>query len=172
MKVNKIAFAAKAASGKDTAGYYLIEKYRYRLMRFSDPVYELHNMVVKHMGLPPGKYRELLQVIGTSVGRTYDTDIWIKKFNNYLNTLPKDAKVVVTDVRFPNEVKYLRSKGFLVFKVERDNKPEAGGIPNHESETALDNYEHFDGIIKNNGTIEDLHKTLETLLQLRGVKLQ
>lgn len=171
MKPQRIAFAGKMRHGKDSCGYYLMEKYHFRLARFSDPVYELHNMVIKHMGLPPGKYRELLQVIGTDIGRAYDPDIWVKKFDSYLSKLPPDTKLLCTDARFPNEVKYLRSRGFLVFRVERDNAPPPDGVADHPSETALDNYKHFDGIIKNNGTIEDLHTTLETILQLHGVKL-
>jgi len=166
MPITRIAFAGRARSGKDSIGYRLIEEQNYRLIRFSDPVYELHNMVIKHMGLPPGKYRELLQVIGTEVGRAYDSDIWIKKFESYLVSLPKNAKVVCTDVRFENEVKYLRSRGFLVFEVTRPDRPSAGGIVGHSSETSLDNYGHFDGTIINDRTIEDAYNTLKTLLEL------
>lgn len=171
MPVSRIAFAGRARSGKDSIGYNLIEKEGYRLLRFSDPVYELHNMVIKQMGIPPGKYRALLQVIGTDVGRAYDPDIWLKKFDAYLNSLPKNAKVVCTDVRFPNEVKYLRSRGFLVFKIERPDRPEAGGLEAHVSESALDGYDKYDGVIVNDRTIEDAYQSLKIMLELhKGAK--
>ena len=90
---------------------------------------------------------------------------------------------IITDVRFPNEAKAITNKGGINIRIERDlpctvcgiTKAERRGkqcneiiCPNgrqqHESETALDDY-NFDYVINNNGTIEELiHKIKEILL--------
>lgn len=60
---------------------------------------------------------------------------------------------LITDVRFPNEAKSIKSRqGFLI----RVNRPSVETNDSHESEIALDNYEDFDLVIDNSGTIEDL----------------
>lgn len=53
---------------------------------------------------------------------------------------------IITDVRFPNEVKAIKDKGGIIIRVNRYGMPEGDA---HESETALDKYTEWDGIILN-----------------------
>lgn len=63
-------------------------------------------------------------------------------------------KWIITDVKFPNEAKAIKDRAnSLLIRVERPNFVSEN---NHESETALDNYEGFDKVIINDGNIEDL----------------
>jgi len=79
---------------------------------------------------------------------------------------------LVTDVRFPDEVKAIEDRGGVVIRVNRPDEPliEDGTTiyyppfddVEHPSETALDDYE-FDYVINNNGTIEDLVEKVKQL---------
>lgn len=83
---------------------------------------------------------------------------------------------IITDVRFPNEVKAIKDRGGIIIRVERpvenysenfkfngDMQSAVKIAHNHPSETALDNAE-FDYIIDNNGTIEELIKKVKEIL--------
>lgn len=65
---------------------------------------------------------------------------------------PMNPRWIVTDVRFPNEVKRIKEYGGVVIRV---TDPRKESKDEHASETALDNYS-FDFGIGNKGTIEDL----------------
>lgn len=67
--------------------------------------------------------------------------------------MPKN--IVVTDVRFPNEVKAIKDRGGMVIRISREG---VGPANNHPSETALDDYK-FDAIITNT-TVEKLHRKI------------
>lgn len=93
--------------------------------------------------------RELLQLIGTEVGRNIDKDIWIKTtFSDWT----EESKWIIADVRFPNEAESIKQRGGMVIRINRplDNQDE------HPSEVALDDYDQFDVTINNDGSITDL----------------
>lgn len=71
---------------------------------------------------------------------------------------------IITDVRFPNEVKAIKDKGGIVIRVDRHNHPNEPYPSTHESEIALDNYNNFDYYLINNGTIEDLIQKVRSIL--------
>ena len=95
--------------------------------------------------------RRLLQRLGTEAGRDIlGENIWV---DTAFSRVSSD-KIVVTDVRFPNEVAGIRSRGGTVVRVER---PRVGPRNDHPSETSLIGY-NFDIFINNDGTLEDLHR--------------
>lgn len=100
-------------------------------------------------------YREILQRLGTEVGRAIHPNLWI---NALFNSLNKDSKYIITDVRFTNEAEACLENNATLIRIER-----ASDQMNHSSETSLDNYEHFDHVIDNNGTLEEL---IDKILQL------
>lgn len=77
-------------------------------------------------------------------------------------------KWIITDVRFPNEADAIRERGGFVIRIENDR---VESIDTHESETALDDYEHFDEIIYNNGTLEELKEKVERFIKIYGIQL-
>lgn len=93
--------------------------------------------------------RELLQRFGTEVGRNINPDIWIEAL---FTSLEDTGSYIITDLRFKNEAEAIKDR--LNGKLIRINR-ESVVMP-HDSETGLDDYDKFDLVIDNNGTIEDL----------------
>lgn len=104
-----------------------------------------------------GEVRMLLQRLGTEGGRQHlGEDVWV----DALFKSPSSGRVVVTDVRFPNEADAIRRRGGVVARVTR---PGVRPVNAHRSETALDNFD-FDFIVKNDGTVEDLKDRAQELV--------
>ena len=106
--------------------------------------------------------RRLLQRLGTEAGRNTMWDsIWIDAaFAPYKNG---NHKIVVTDVRFPNEARAIQDMGGQIWRVKREG---VGPANNHPSETSLDNW-RFDGYLNNwsddiNTWYASVAKTYET----------
>lgn len=90
--------------------------------------------------------RRLSQNYGTEGGREiHGTSCWLDAAERRICS----PKVVVTDVRFPNEAGWIRQNGGLLVKVVR---PGVGAVNTHASETPIE----CDAIIENDSTIEDL----------------
>lgn len=126
--------------------------------------------------------RKLLQLLGTECGRQIiHPNIWcnalfadykakqefIGKTNDGHEEWTDDIfpNWIITDCRFPNEAKAIKDRGGVVIRVNRDYQnplmPDTA-IPEHPSETALDDYE-FDYVIENDGSIEDLVEKVKQL---------
>lgn len=109
----------------------------------------------------PLTYRKMLMDIGT-LGRKYNTDIW-------LNALVQDAdknkslKVyVVSDVRFPNEINYLKNHGFCMVRLKRPGVPQIDDISETAQLEIPDTF--FDHVIENNGSLNDLARQAEIIV--------
>ena len=120
--------------------------------------------------------RKALQLIGTEVGRNvFHTDFWIIKMRQQLQDNTKNY--VITDVRFPNELKMLRELGAIFICVQRGLSPHwydiaakanrgdvsaekfmKERIQVHESEWRWIQKDEFDYVIENNNTVEDLER--------------
>ena len=110
----------------------------------------------------------------------------IKKMGNLPYTVKNLAKVgvtdykmvnypnwIITDCRFPNEIKAIEDRDGFVIRVERFLIPQAKGngytTPQpHESETALDNYK-FKYTITNDGTIDELIEQVKLILIVKDI---
>ena len=119
----------------------------------------------KVFGLKDDKTRNLLQKRGTEEGRNvYGANIWIDILETWIKRHNETGieRVIVTDLRFPNEVEWFKKLGGYTFRVEApernmyrlkqetgDNSDRLFQIQNHQSETALDNYTNFDYFINN-----------------------
>ena len=105
--------------------------------------------------------RELLQRLGTEAGRqTLGENIWV---DSALTGHPEDARLVVTDVRFPNEAQRIKDLGGVVWRVKR---PGVGPANYHESETALDDWP-FDAVLENDGNLVDLSLKVNRFYMVR-----
>jgi hypothetical protein len=108
----------------------------------------------------------VLQKWGTEVARrSWHDDTWIASLENKLNKAHND--IVITDVRFPNEIRAVKDAGGTVIRVVRGPEPDwydtalganAGIVPDqellkqlgiHPSETAWIGTQ-FDAVIDNN----------------------
>ena len=131
--------------------------------------------------------RHVLQIWGTEVARkSFHDDIWIASLENKLRKTKDD--VVISDCRFPNEIKSIRSAGGIVIRVVRGPEPawydaavSVNRGPNgnvtwatskriletarvHASETAWIGT-RFDAVIDNNADgLDNLYKQIKDLV--------
>ncbi len=100
---------------------------------------------------PLGKQRTLLQWWGTEYRRSIDPDYWVRQLANTIE-LEKPQIALITDMRFPNEMAFVKQYGETV-RVDRNGLPPA----THASETALADTsdEDWSIILENNGTLEE-----------------
>jgi hypothetical protein len=134
----------------------------------------------ERLNMPELTPRLMLQLWGTEVCRKgFHDDIWIASLENKLRTSKDD--VVISDCRFPNEIKAIKAQGGKILWVQRgiiphwydiacaannnDTKAQQWlkqeGI--HASETAWAGTA-FDHIIDNNRTIDSLYTTVKSLV--------
>ena len=105
----------------------------------------------------PPMIRQWLQQEGTERGRqVYGEDMWVNALMARLARVKETwgfEQFVVTDVRFPNEVRAIQARGGWVFRIDAPERAAASALEPaaraHASETALDAYTEFDGWIKN-----------------------
>ena len=128
----------------------------------------------------------MLQQFGTNVCREYlDDNIWINCVEKKLQEHSKNKlNTIITDVRFPNEVKMLRNVGGKVFRVKRGQDPEWWDLAakaNSKSDIDLITNKleieynlhisewawvgtSFDSIINNDSTIDALEEKVTNIL--------
>jgi hypothetical protein len=108
--------------------------------------------------------RLVLQLLGTEGGREIiHPNIWV---NATLGNLTDADRVIVTDVRFPNEVSGIKSRNGIVVRVIRPSKMSTS---THPSETALNDFQGWDYLIINDGSLEDLEEKVIKMLEHFGI---
>lgn len=207
-----IGISGFISSGKDTIANFLIEKHAFRRDSFAGTLKDAVAAVfgwdremlegatkeareareqidqwwAERLGMPNLSPRRVLQEWGTEVCRNgFHDDIWIASLENKLRHT-KD-KIVISDVRFPNEFKMIKNLGGQCIRVKRGIEPEwyhialrantgdkvaqaqlqERGI--HASESAWVGLP-FDKVIENNGSLEDLYLNVEMLIVRRPFK--
>ena len=106
----------------------------------------------------PPEVRKLLQLEGTERGRNvYGENVWCNVAAYWLRLLNESwgtTNFYIPDVRFPNEVEFVQKLGGKVYRIIAPAREKNSGLTEqarqHISETALDSYIGFDGIIYNN----------------------
>ena len=81
--------------------------------------------------------RRAYQLFGTEYGRGRKPTIWLDLAKYKLNSLPDDSGMVVTDVRFPNEHKWIARNGGFLVHVRRKGSSHVISDSAHESEAGL-----------------------------------
>ena len=194
-------------SGKDTAADYLVNFHEFRRDSFAATLKDAVGAVfgwdrellegrtkearewreqidpwwAERLNMPDLTPRWVLQDWGTEVcRRAFHNDIWIASLEARLRN-SKD-NIVISDCRFPNEIKAIKEAGGKVIWVQRGDLPwwyeiairanqgnldakqvlESHNV--HASETAWVGTE-FDLVINNNSTIDDLYKQLASVVQ-------
>jgi hypothetical protein len=155
------------------------------LIAFADPIKEMAQLMFPNLnkeylygpshlrnGIVPQAFkdgspltiRNLLQDIGTGLGRSYKDDIWLDVFNHRFSQVENlKSVVIIPDVRFRNEFDHLKQKGFYQIKLIRDSIVKS----THISETNQDGikFSEFHYVVHNNGTIEDLESEVVKIVQ-------
>jgi hypothetical protein len=202
-----IGICGLIGSGKDTAADYLVKFHEFRRDSFAATLKDAVAAVfgwdrellegrtkqarewreqvdpwwAERLKMPELTPRLVLQLWGTEVcRRSFHDDIWIASLEARLRN-SKDS-IVISDCRFPNEIKAIKNAGGIVVCVERGIQPHwvdiavqankgvesaANWLANekiHASETAWVGT-NFDYILDNNGTVDDLYKRIATIVQ-------
>lgn len=173
-----ILLSGKMGSGKTSVAKYFVDKYKFEYEKFAKPIYE----ILEKAGLK--KNRKLMQAIG-EIMRKYDSLFFTHALLRRIVQNVNNKNIIIDDWRFPNEYQLLDTLksvlGKQIYKI-RINVDEQTRIKrvreiygdmsddelNHESETALDNYDKFDLII-NNDSLDYAIIELEKFLKEKGV---
>ncbi len=185
---NVIGLAGQAGAGKDTAALWFNER-GYATSRFSDPIKRMLNQAFnwtmedwEDRSWKEDKFidafdavgylrsetspRSLAQWLGTEVVRNnFGNDAWVNLWRQRWHDTGQ-PRVVVSDVRFDNEVDCIHKLGGIVLRVTRGYY--SGKLVFHENERTdvvhdsertgeLRNIDHH---IENNGSIQDLYEEL------------
>lgn len=127
------------------------------------------NVLTEWLGYDESKtikeVREYYQTLGTQVGRHFfGEDTWVELAREKINSV-RDAgqQVVVTGIRFANELDVLKRLGGHSVWISRPGKESDG----HESESSLSK-EDFDLVVDNDRDLETLYRRGSSLLQQVG----
>lgn len=113
--------------------------------------------------------RDVLQIVGTDVLRSFYQNIWARAAT--IAALDSPAPIVIfSDTRFPNEImefERLAEEGKINLLTARIKRP---GLAhdNHPSELALDKWDEenrFEHVIINDGSIDEFRRKVEKLIK-------
>lgn len=193
-----IGITGKKFNGKDTLGNYLA-KYGYNRLAFADPLKDVIRSIFnfddeqlygENKEIPDEYWkispRAVMQFVGTDLFRhqthkilpNIGSNIWIevirRKIIKIWENNPKQ-KIVLTDLRFPNEINLIRELGGIIIRVKRnidktvnsiqeDNTDNSNNefIVVHESETYIDIL-NVDYDFDNNGTKNQLYEQFDNI---------
>lgn len=138
-----IGFTGLKGSGKDTAALAFIQR-GYVNVKFADPLKLMLRTLLEYKGAHPALIdrmidgdlkekqvgyldmktpRHAMQTLGTEWGRQLmDQDFWVDTFMERCAWVLRESPIVVTDVRFPNEVEAVHRLGGMIYRVENPNK--------------------------------------------------
>ena len=144
-----IGFVGFIGSGKDTAADYLVNCHGFRRDSFANTLKDAVAQVFgwdrtllegrtaearkwreqldvwwsERLNIPELTPRWVLQQWGTEVCRQgFHDDIWIASLENKMRKTRDN--IVISDVRFPNEIKAIHNAGGLVVRIKRGNDPD------------------------------------------------
>ncbi len=166
--------AGKAGSGKSEIAKMIKEYYIYKLQKCAITQY---SKFIKYFALeltdwdgnPNTKPRAYLQQIGDKI-RNYDDKYFTNRMIEDINIYATLCDVlVVSDVRFPNEIEEIKLNYDNVYSIYIENQfansPLTIDEQMHISETALENYNDFDYIIVNDKDINVLKEKVFKILE-------
>ena len=162
-----IGLAGYAGSGKDAIASWLVKQHGFTKLAFADPLRDIMEAMNPVVGdftrTPPVRYRDavgiygydeakrlypemrqLMQRLGAAARDIISTDVWIQALDE--RVIDTFGPVVITDVRYYNEMAYIKELGGMVFRILRPGT----GPDGHESEA-----QEFpvDGVVLNDESI-------------------
>ena len=181
-----IGLLGRKRVGKDTVADYLINNYNFTKHAFAHPIKEILKIMFDftesqlnndkekiddRWGISP---RIAMQQFGTDFVRDNickyipniknnlnDETLWIKLFRIWYEK-NKEKDIIISDVRFLDEIEVIKSLGGKIIKINRDTNQ----IDNHKSECNIENYDKklIDYQIDNNSTLNNLYSQTNTII--------
>lgn len=166
-------------SGKSLAANVLAQQ-GYRPMSFAEPIKRMSveffmslgyakDEAVKFVWAQKEKHipeinatpRHVLQTLGTEWGREHiKQDIWLDcMMYRIASCFSKgECKIVIDDARFQNEAQMIKKMGGEMWKIVR---PSVTNQQLHQSEGGLNDWDGFDRVIENNGSIHEFRVKID-----------
>lgn len=187
-----IALTGPARCGKDTVANILVEKANFVRIGLADKLkeslYQLNPLVLSDdsnaafheiwrladiidtYGWEQAKdqfseVRALLQRLGSEAGwMIHGPNLWPNAAMMTINELDENTPIVISDLRFPAEQKWLKEQNGIIIAIERPGIETAlGKNSNHISEKGISNPDYT---ISNDGTVDDLEIKVTQLLRI------
>ena len=159
----------KARHGKDTTAL-IIDKYfeknnkKVINLQYSSYLKEYAKRITGWDGSEETKPRELLQYLGTEyIRKEIDNLFFVKRMIGDLKVYSKYFDVAtISDARMVEEIDELKKE----FSNANFDNGLSAEQQKHATEIALDNYDKIDHVLLNDGTLEDLEKKIEDLMEV------
>ena len=167
--------AGKARHGKDTVASMIRDIYSDKKcinLSYGSYIKDYAMKISDWDGLEETKPRELLQHLGTEVIRNnIDEEFFIKRLCDDIKVYSYYFDVAtISDARFPEEIDIPRDmfSDVFVIKVVRENFESnlTEEQKKHRTETALDDYDNYDYVIYNDGSLEDLEEKVKKMVSI------
>lgn len=173
-----IGLSGKAEHGKSACSHIMAERARERGL--SAQIFEVSHYIYRHcvhLGLlPDGLTRDqmtnaqvaVLVSEGSRMRNEVDPNYWTKIVLERIGQATCDV-AICPNVRFPQEADGIRSIGGVIVRLTRLHSNGRNFVsttrdPNHETETALDNYQPDFRLLNISGLTERLQKEVKALL--------
>ena len=170
-----IGICGRKNTGKNTLADILTLEFGYTQLSFARPLRDVCKLVfglsdeemndreLKEQPLTRWPFlspRKILQLTGTELFRNHFPGVWIERLKVAVQR-SKNARFVVTDVRFQDEADAIWELGGEVLRIVRPGFEESDG---HLSETELSTIKP-DAVVLNQGGLEQLKIALNSALQ-------
>ena len=175
-----IGLTGYAGTGKDTVRH-ILELRGYVGMAFAEPIRGMLRELLSSNGIDDSymterdrkeviipalgvSYRHLAQTLGTEWGRSLAPDFWLRIAGAFMDDVAwanHGCQFVVSDVRFENEAAWVKQRGGVIWRIERQ---QANPVRQHVSETGMDAIE-CDQVIFNEGTLDELESLVDCALE-------
>jgi hypothetical protein len=109
--------------------------------------------------------RKFLQNLGLAAREVFGADFWV---DTLLQSLSPNLNYVIPDVRFANEAEAIQNEGGYLIKITRPGRFGDG----HPSETSLAEFEGWDFVYDNTGSIPELEAAVVGFVRERQQALQ
>lgn len=167
--------SGKANSGKDTTcelinNYIKLKGLKSVNLQFSSYIKMYAKIIAGWDGNEDTKSRSLLQELGTDVIRKYiDEDFFINRIIDDIKVYSYYFDVItISDARFPKELDSIKNNFKDVYKINIKRPNFENNLNDiqrkHVTEVALDNYNDYDYILVNDGSINDLNDKIKQIV--------
>lgn len=182
-----VAFGHRSRTGKDTAAGFLATQLRMRkqninvqTVSFATLLKKVTYEMFRWAGAKPGEYYEIHPEERNTTLVPINMDIvqlWVavgESMNNispyvWINSLFSNCEradiLIIRDMRRPHEVEAVTSKGGIKVKITKMDAP----VRNTVSDNWLNDFDKWDEVIENDGTLNDLYAKVGLLIDKYGL---